>query len=288
MPWQKLASGGHPYGRAASFVGGISNLGSTGGTSGVVGGHLVLAASSNYSLSQSSSSSGVTITLIGDDPIASYWREDTAQFYSSTTGSITNGIAHFVRMEIPHQMSFTRIDIPMSLSVATTASAVTAAMQLSAVAVLYSRSVSNILSPILGVSSTTTYSWASNTGVYLSVTGARVFSFPIATLIPRGEYYLGLQWSTDSGSSLTEAAATTALAASFIWVFGREGIAFYDLIGVQTNQGGASTLDIMNPIAGTHTNNVTFGPWIVNTADVQQQGLIGASPQIPIVILRGV
>ena len=102
-------------------------------------------------------------------------------------------------MIIPEQISFSRVDIPVSMSLSTAGTTATAAMAVSAVGVIYSRNAST-LNAIVGQSSTTTYSYASNTGVFSSLSGARLWSFNLATQLSAGEYYLGFQLSTATSS----------------------------------------------------------------------------------------
>jgi hypothetical protein len=189
------------------FSAGVSTGGNTAGSTGVSGSRLVFVGTDWLSLSQSTDANGATISF---DPggYMGRWMHNSAAAYSSTTFAHIDASLSLVHMPIDQFVSFSRIDWPVSVSLATSATAATAAMNLSAVYVLYTRNAST-LNPIVGGSSTTTYTWVSNTGVYSSLTGPRMLSFPVATALTPGDYWLGVQLSTHSTSSI--GAATTAL-----------------------------------------------------------------------------
>lgn len=127
------------------------------------------------------------------------------QFSSSQQTNSQVSIRYF---QVLQDVSFTRLDIPMNLSLASTTTAATANVVFTSGAVIYTRNGST-LSPIVGALGTTTYTWASNTANYSSVIGGRYASFPIATALTPGEYYLGALLSTTNNASI--GTATTAL-----------------------------------------------------------------------------
>lgn len=213
----------------------------------------------------SASTNGSTISLGVPGPM-SHWIHNSAAMYSSSTASagIGNGSVSFVRMLIPQNLSFTRVDIPMSVSGATSAAANTAAMALSAVGVIYSRSGAT-LNPIFGQSSTTTYSYASNTGVYSSIRGARMFSFNLATNLSAGEYYLGIQMSSATSSVGT---ATTSLGWTVAPIIGTSySVLPWQEMSAATN----ASINLYQPLQGMGTVSIS------NTTQTFQQSQITQS-----------
>jgi hypothetical protein len=103
----------------------------------------------------------------------------------------------------------TRVDIPILIAMTSSAAANTGNLLISSGLVIYSAAGST-LNPIVGAFGTTTYTHASNTANYNSVTGPRFASFPIATALSPGEYFVGVQLSTNNNSSI--GTATTAIA----------------------------------------------------------------------------
>jgi fibronectin-binding autotransporter adhesin len=198
---------------------GVSNLGNTLGSTGTVStGNLVLVGSQGITLSQSTGAAGsaATITIMGDaDRSFAFW--NSAALFSSTTFAHIDTSLSLGKMLLHEPVSFSRMDIPVSISLATAATTATAAMNLSAIAVIYSRNGST-LNPIVGQSSTTTYTWASNSGVFSSINGPRMLSFNLATRLSAGEYYVGIQFSTHSTSSI--GLSTTALRATIAMLLG--------------------------------------------------------------------
>ena len=202
-------------GAGAGFSAGVSNLGNTAGSTGITGTRLVLAGTDGLVLSQSTDANGATITF--DPPTMSRLEANTAALYSSSTSNMALTSMSLIRLTAPVAVAFSRADFPVSISLASSAAANTAALNISAVYVLYSRNGST-LNPIVGGSSTTTYTWASSTAAYTLLTGPRMLSFPIQSTITPGEYYLGIQLSTASTSSI--GTATTALSATIAPIYG--------------------------------------------------------------------
>ena len=193
---------------AGQFSLGVSNLGNTAGSTGISGSRVVLAGLGHLTLSQSTDANGATISISEPVETVPFWTHNPDAFYSSSTSAHVDTSVSIMRLEVPAAVSFSRIDFPVSVSLATSATAATAAMNLSATMVLYTRTAQT-LNPFVGLLSTTTYTWASNSGVYSSLTGPRVLSFNIATVIGPGEYYAAVALSTASNSSI--GTATTAL-----------------------------------------------------------------------------
>ncbi len=244
----------------------------------VAGGAMTIASTTgqsfNFSVPATSSLSatgGLNISTngnvisIGVPGIASQWMHNSAAIYSSTTGNMINGTASVARMIIPGHISFSRVDVPVSISGATSAAANTAAMAISAVGVIYSRSGST-LNPIVGQSSTTTYSYASNSGVYSSLTGPRVMSFNLATSLSAGEYYFGFQLSSATSSVGT---ATTNLGWTVAPIYGTSYSALpWADMSAATNQ----TVNLFQPLQGINSVMVTNTTMTMQQSQVTQSG----------------
>lgn len=188
---------------------GASNLGNTLGTSGVASGgqvRAVIVGTNWLTISQSVDGASATLS-INPGGYMSRWEHNTAALYSSSSSAMVNTSVSFVRMQIPHYVSFSRVDVPMSISLQTQSSTNTAGNRQSWVYAIYTRNASTI-TPLVGGSVSSTLTWASSTGKYSSLTGVRLLSFGLATALTPGEYYFGLQASTSTYSA-TEAANTT-------------------------------------------------------------------------------
>ena len=259
----------------------------------VVGGAMTIASTTgqsfNFSVPQTSSLSatgGVSISTNGStisigapsySPMSN-WIHNSAAMYSSSTLNMINTSGSLVRMLIPEQISFSRVELAVSVSGATSATANTAAMALSAVGVLYSRSNAT-LTPIVGQSSTTTYSYASNSGVYASITGPRLLSFNLATSLPAGEYYFGVQLSSATSSVGT---ATTNLGWSIAPVFGTSNtIAPWQNLSVAT----ATSANLMQPLQGVNTASISNTSQTIQQSQINHSGTLGARANM-VVIFR--
>lgn len=107
----------------------------------------------------------------------------------------------FRRIEVQRPISMTRVDVPFVLAIDSTADAATGNIVFTSGLVIYSRNGST-LSPIVGATGNTTHTWASNSANFSSVSGGRYASFPIATVLQPGVYYVALQLSTTNNSSI--------------------------------------------------------------------------------------
>lgn len=259
----------------------------------VVGGAMTIASTTgqsfNFSVPQTSSltaTGGVSISTNGSTisigaPLyspMSNWIHNSAAMYSSSTLNMVNASVSLVRMLIPEQMSFSRVELAVSVSGATQSSANTAAMALSAVGVIYSRNNST-LNPIIGQSSTSTYSYASNTGVYASVTGPRLLSFNLATSLPAGEYYFGVQLSSATSSVGT---ATTNLGWTVAPVFGTSNtVAPWQYLSVAT----ATSVNLYQPLQGVNTVSISNTSQTMQQSQINHSGTLGARANM-VVIFR--
>lgn len=221
------------------------------------------------------STNGSTIS-IGAPPL-SQWQHNSAAMYSSATSAMVNASVSLVRMILP-AVSFSRIDIPMTISGGTQSSANTAAVAVSAVGVLYSRNAST-LNAIVGQSSSTTYSYASNSGVYSSLTGPRLMSFNLATSLSAGEYYMGLQFSTAASSIGT---ATTAPGWTMGPIFGSTYTVLpWQDMSAATNQ----TINLYQPLQGMNSVSISATSQTHQQSQITQSGATAIRANI-IVILR--
>jgi hypothetical protein len=220
-------------------TGGGAGMGSTGntfGTSGTVGAELYFYGSGGVSLSQSTNAGSASLTILGQ-PTQSmfYW-----QPAGSSSVAMVNGSASFQMIQIPYPISFTRIDIPLLISLASSATTNTGDVLISSGLVIYSFSGAGTLNPITGSFGTTTHTWASNTANFNNLTGPRVASFAINSTLGEGRYYIGFQMSTTNNSSIglstTQYANTislfvgSVLTASNFADFGSATNASYDLV----------------------------------------------------------
>jgi hypothetical protein len=139
---------------------------------------------------------------------------NTNVYFSSSSSAISQAtnvtVLRFIAREIA---SFSRVEIPMVVSLSSSGASNTAAHSISKVMILGTRSGSTI-NPIVGTSQTELISWASNTANFSNLTGQRLMSFPLATYVTPGEYYLAYYVSTTAFSSVG-AANTTNLGGTY-------------------------------------------------------------------------
>jgi hypothetical protein len=110
---------------------------------------------------------------------------------------------------LDNNISFSKIEIPINVSITSSATAATGNIVFSSGAVVYSANGST-LNPIVGQLASTTHTWASNNTNYSNVIGGRYATFGLATALTPGEYWLGVYLSTNNNSSI--GTATTQLA----------------------------------------------------------------------------
>jgi hypothetical protein len=137
-----------------------------------------------------------------------------SRFYGWPYGQIsssgmTNSQMSFRYFSIDAAVSFSRVEIPINVSLTSSATAATANIVFTSGAAIYSANGST-LNPIVGHTGNTTYTWASNNTGFSSIIGGRYATFPLATMLTPGEYWLGAFLSTNNNSSI--GTATTQLA----------------------------------------------------------------------------
>jgi hypothetical protein len=229
---------------------GISNLGNTVGSTGISGTQLVLVGTGDVTLSGSTGANGATVSIVPPGDL-SFYHANSAVLYSSATSVPINTSVSLVRFVLEKAVSFSRVDIPVSVSLATAATTATNAIVISAVGVLYSRNAST-LNAIVGQSSTTTISYASNTGVFSSLSGPRLMSFNLASRLSAGEYYFGFQLSTNTSSV---GASTTNLGGTIGMIYGSTMTAApWRLISADPT---VSTINEMNPMQGMNSVSIS-------------------------------
>lgn len=237
---------------AAGFSAGVSTGGSTQGSTGVTGSRIVFVGTGGLVLSQDTAAAGATITFDGQNRTMSSWFHNSAALYSSSLFAHIDNTVSLAHIQIPQDISFSRVDWPVSISVATNSNNTSFGfMQLSAVYVLYTRNASTLL-PIVGGSSTTTYTWQSVTGVYSSLTGPRMMSFPLATALTPGDYWMGVQLITVSNAG--SGAASTALRGTISPIVGTS----YSVLPFQDMSAStAGTNNLIAPFQGLNSVSIS-------------------------------
>lgn len=192
---------------------GVSNLGNTAGSTGTVStGNVVFVGSQGITMSQSTGAAGsaATITVLGDPPI-SRWLGPDANALTLVTAP-ANATFSVNQFFVPDWVSGTRMEFLLYQSLASSATANTYGQQWSVYMGIYSNDTANNRLVSLSSGSTqTTYTVASNTAgvTQLNGSGIRAISCPVNFNMQPGEYYVGLNYVTNTFSSGT---ATTALA----------------------------------------------------------------------------
>jgi hypothetical protein len=192
---------------ASTFVLGISTQGNTAGTTGFANQSVQLVGTNGVTLSQSINGNSATITIVGDGAtVNKFIAFPPGQMSSSQQ---TNSQISFRYVYLDNYVSMTRLDVPMILSITSSGANNTGNIVFTSGCVIYTRNGST-LNPIVGTTANTTYTWASNTSNYSNIIGLRAASFPIATALTPGEYWVGVHISTTNNSSI--GTATTQLA----------------------------------------------------------------------------
>lgn len=219
--------------------------------------------------------SGSTITASMMNPLINgfIW-EPSGQ---TSTGQISASNASVFPLAIPYDITFSRVDLHCLISLSSSAASNTAAMFVTSGMVIYSVSGSSTLNPIAGALGSATYSWASGTANFSNLTGGRIVSFPIATTLAAGQYYIVAQMSTTTGS-FVGAANTTALGASISMIYGltNTGSNFIDM-GSTT----ASSIGFV-PMRGMYSSIVTATAQTIRMSEISVTGNPGARANIAI------
>jgi hypothetical protein len=247
---------------------GISTGGNTLGNTGTLGAQLVFVGSNEITLSQSTAAGGSGTLTIMSPPVRSkfYWMPSGAV----TSGQQVNTNATMQMVEVPYPISFSRVDVPFLLSLSTSATTNTGNILISSALIIYSVSASVTLNPITGTSGTTTYTWASNSANWSSLTGARFASFPIATSLSAGHYFVYVHLSTTNNSSI--GLSTTQLANTISMLLGSQYTASaFAEFGALAN----ATTDIMpgmGQLASVASTTNTIGMVNINAVSGSKSG----------------
>jgi hypothetical protein len=166
----------------------------------------------NLTGTTASASNGFTLSLSAAPPgggagvTLGSWYDHPLGAVSSSQQTNSQATWRQFRLEAP--VSFTRVNVPMLLSIGSSAAANTANVLISSHAGIYTRNGST-LGPLVVASGTTTHTWASNSANYSSLLGGRFASFALVTTLSAGEYYFMVGLSTTNNSSI--GTATTLL-----------------------------------------------------------------------------
>lgn len=117
-------------------------------------------------------------------------------------GAITNtqnanNSMSFRYFSLDRYLSLTQMAFPMVISLSSGANTTVGSLAFTSGGALYTRNGST-LSPLVGTTGNTTYTWASNTANFNNVNGVRNVPFALATVLPPGEYWAGAYVSTAS------------------------------------------------------------------------------------------
>jgi hypothetical protein len=250
--------------------------GNTLGTSTVSGTNIVLAGGNNITLSANTAAGAATISII-DSPAISRWTDwgGGLGFNALSSSGMTQSSASFRAFNLMDAVSFTRVDVPVFVSLATSATANTGNVEISSGFVIYSRAGS-ALNPIAGAFGTTTYTWASNSSNWSGLTGGKLISFPISTMLGVGEYYFGMQLSTTNNSSI--GTATTQLGVTISMLFNSiyTASSFIDM-------GGTSSASTNILFQGLHTSTITATNQTISMSNITVTGTPFVRANVPII-----
>ena len=216
------------------------------------------------------SSAGSTISVYQQP--ASLWYDHPPGLVSSSQQ--TNSQMTIRRMVLPAPIVFTRIDIPVLLSIGSSAANNTANIVFTSGLGIYTRNGAT-LNPITGSIGNTTYTWASNTANYSSILGGRLVSFPLQSTLTEGEYYIVAKISTANNSSI--GTATTQIANTVSVLIGSTYTALnFAEFGVVT---GASTTGLAY-MQGLCSVNYTGTAQTFQQSQISMSGAPGARANI--------
>lgn len=250
----------------------IAGIG-TNSSAAIISGSIVFSNSNGVTFGQNGSTITASVSP-GGGATLSRWNVDPVGQISSSQQ--TQSSASFRAFIFPQAVTFSRIDVPIQVSLASSATANTGDIMISSGLVIYSRNAST-LQPISGSFGTTTYTWASNTANWSNLTGGRLASFGIAGSLPAGEYWIGFQMSTANTSSI--GTATTALANSVSVLFGSAYAT-----GTRFNNFGAATANSSNiSWHGLFSSTITATNQTIALSNLTVTGSGAARANIPVV-----
>ncbi|MCX7778672.1 MAG: hypothetical protein N2259_00245 [Patescibacteria group bacterium] len=254
-------------------AGGIAGIGVSNSTT-YTSGTVVFAAGPNITLQ----TAGQTISISGANPggeaVLSRW--DVVPFGAVSSSAITVSSASFRQFILPEAISFTRIDVPILVSLSSTSAANTAALLISSGLVIYTLSNNSSLIPIMGSFGTTTHTWASNNSNFSNLTGGRFLSFALQGSLSPGIYWAGVQVSTANTSSI--GTATTALGATFSVLLGSTYTA-----SAFENFGLTPATSTNVSLGGVYSTIITATNQTIALSHITVTGTAGVRANIPII-----
>jgi hypothetical protein len=221
---------------------------------------------------------GLTASIAGStisigEILQSRW--DAWPMGQTTSQQQTDASASFRYIQLDSPVTFTRIDVPIVVSLATAATTATADINISSGLVVYSRNGST-LSPITGAFGTTTYTWASNSSNFSNLTGGKNVSFPINGSLSAGEYWVGLQLSTTNNSSI--GLSTTLLGNTLSMILGNS------FTGYQIGDFGSTYSVSQNVISqGMYTGTITATNQTIAMSNISATGTAGMAGNFPVI-----
>jgi hypothetical protein len=225
-----------------------------------------------------SNSNGVSFGLNGSTLTASVQNGTLSQFWHpdgfvTTVGAPIVNSASFVFLPIYRDVSFSRIDLIFSQSVATTTLASTAGVNYSFTAVLLTQN-GQTLNSIASSTNSSGVTWSSNNTS--AVTGVFFYSLGLASNLSAGNYWMAFQLSTAATGNTLTGANTTSLAntitmmgvgsAQFGAFSGRDlggvtasSVGWFSAHGMNSSTGNLTAVSISNiTAAGTRGNRAAL------------------------------
>lgn len=253
--------------------------GNTAGASTWAGQNLVLAGGPFITLSMNTAANAATVSFVANAD-AGYQSRYTAfgRDANTLTVALTTGNASIRVLRILEPITFTRLDVPVFASAGSATNSRTAAAAITSVFVIYTSDSNFSLNPVVGLSGQTTYSWASNSANWSSMTGPKYVSFNIATSLLPGEYFCG--WQIRTATTSIGTGNTTALSLSISLsvqgVSALSGSSFTDF-GVTAS---ASTNSFFG---GVHTNTITATNQTIAMSNVTVTGTANYAANFPVI-----
>lgn len=192
-----------------------------------------------------------------------------------SSSAMTESSASFRYVQLQQPVTFSRIDVPAFVSLGSAGTTATADLNITSGLVVYSRTGST-LSPIVGFLGTTTYTWASNSANWSSLTGGKNISFPVATFLTAGEYWVGFQLSTTNNSSI--GLSTTLLGNTISILAGSTVTAsqFGDI-------GNTYSANVNIISQGIYTNTFSATNQTIALSDISASGTAGFGGNFPVI-----
>jgi hypothetical protein len=254
----------------------LSGNNTTGTEALISSGTMLLAGSGAITISQNNQS-----LTINDNAVTLskyYWPPIQAISNLNSAVSLGNTSSASVQyVPLPNYLAFSRVDVPLNVSVATAGNASTAWMLLSNMMVIYSLNGTSF-SPIVGTSQIQSWSWSSNATA--SVTGFRNFSFPLQTTLSPGEYYAGFYITTSSGYT-SGGGNTTALNASFTLIYNSAQVYASGTPFADFGAGTASSSNIQ--LRGIYTTQMSATNQTLSLGALSVTGSASLNANVPLV-----